>query len=45
MRKLVSTSQPVHTVPHNDGWANRREGADRVAKMFPTKAEAPASGS
>jgi len=44
MRKLVSTSQPVHTVPHNDGWANRREGADRVAKMFPTKAEAQQAG-
>lgn len=35
---------PVHTVPHDDGWANRREGADRVSKKFGTKAEAAAAG-
>lgn len=35
---------PVHTVPHGDGWANRREGSDRVSKTFDTKAEAQAAG-
>jgi len=35
---------PVHTVPTDDGWANRREGADRVSKNFDTKAEAQAAG-
>lgn len=35
---------PVHTVPHSDGWANRREGADRVSKSFRTKAEAQEAG-
>lgn len=35
---------PVHTVPHGDGWANRREGASRVSKNFATKAEAQAAG-
>ena len=35
---------PVHTVPHDDGWANRRAGADRVSKTFNTKAEAQAAG-
>ncbi len=35
---------PVHTVPHDDGWANRREGADRVSKVFPTKQEAQEAG-
>jgi hypothetical protein len=35
---------PVHTIPHGDGWANRREGSTRVAKKFPTKAEAEAAG-
>jgi hypothetical protein len=34
----------VHTVPHEDGWANRREGAKRVSKVFKTKAEAQAAG-
>lgn len=36
--------RPVHTVPHGDGWANRREGAERVSKTFQTKAEAQAAG-
>lgn len=35
---------PVHTVPHGDGWANRREGSDQVSKTFDTKAEAQAAG-
>ena len=34
----------VHTVPHGVGWANRREGARRVSKVFKTKAEAQAAG-
>ena len=35
---------PVHTVPHGDGWANRREGSDRVSKSFDTKNEAQDAG-
>jgi len=35
---------PVHTVTHDDGWANRREGADRVSRVFDTKAEAQEAG-
>jgi hypothetical protein len=34
----------VHTVPHEGGWANRREGAKRVSKVFGTKAEAQTAG-
>jgi hypothetical protein len=34
----------IHTVPHRDGWANRREGSKRVSKVFKTKAEAQAAG-
>jgi hypothetical protein len=34
----------VHTVPHEKGWANRREGAKRISKVFRTKAEAQAAG-
>lgn len=34
----------VHTVPHNDGWANRVEGNQRVSNTAATKAEAQAQG-
>jgi len=34
----------VHTVPHEEGWANRREGAKRASRVFKTKAEAEAAG-
>jgi hypothetical protein len=34
----------IHTVPHDGGWANRREGAARASKVFPTKAAAQAAG-
>jgi hypothetical protein len=40
----MAKKQPVHTVPHGDGWANRREGSSRVAKTFTRKAEAQAAG-
>jgi hypothetical protein len=34
----------VWTVPHGGAWANRREGAKRASKVFPTKAAAQAVG-
>lgn len=34
----------VHTVPHGDGWANKRAGSDRVSKTFDTKADAQSAG-
>lgn len=40
----MAKKPPVHTVPHGDGWANRREGAGRVSKTFPTKVEAQRAG-
>lgn len=40
----MAKKPPVHTVKHEEGWANRREGADRVSKVFDTKAEAQAPG-
>jgi len=40
----MSDKRPVFTVPHEDGWANRREGSDRVSKKFDTKAEAQSAG-
>ena len=38
------TKKPVHTVPHGNGWGNQREGSNRVAKVFPTKAQAQEAG-
>jgi hypothetical protein len=34
----------IWTIPHGKLWANRREGSERVAKVFATKAEAQAAG-
>lgn len=43
-RKSTNTNPPVHTVPHGKGWANKREGASKVSKVFSTKAEAVKAG-
>ena len=40
----MSNKAAFHTVPHGDGWANRREGASRVSRTYGTKAEAQADG-
>jgi Uncharacterized protein conserved in bacteria (DUF2188) len=40
----MARKPPVHTVPHGDGWANRREGSSRVAKTFARKVDAQAAG-
>ncbi|MXW41854.1 MAG: DUF2188 domain-containing protein [Acidimicrobiia bacterium] len=40
----MSKNPPVHTVPHNDGWANRREGSDRINRVYSTKKEAQQAG-
>ena len=34
----------IHTVPTDDGWANRREGGKRGSSTHATKAEAQAAG-
>ncbi len=38
------TRRTFHTVPTDDGWANRREGAQRASSTHATKAEAQAAG-
>ena len=30
----------IHVVPHNETWATRREGAERVSRTFDTQREA-----
>lgn len=34
----------IHVVPHQDGWATRREGAERASRVFDTQREAQQSG-
>jgi hypothetical protein len=34
----------VHVVPHDDGWAVKREGNDRASSVHPTKSDAVDSG-
>ena len=34
----------IHTVPHGDGWANKKEGASKASNVSSTKAEAQAAG-
>jgi hypothetical protein len=34
----------IHTVKRPNGWGNIKAGASKVAKVYPTKAEAQAAG-
>ena len=34
------TKKDIHVVPHNGGWANRKEGAQRVGHTADTQKEA-----
>jgi len=34
------TKKDIHVVPHEDGWATRREGADRAGRVVDTQREA-----
>jgi hypothetical protein len=40
----MSKKPPVHTVHNDNGWANKREGSDKVTKYYPTKQEAVTAG-
>ncbi|MGI8702692.1 MAG: DUF2188 domain-containing protein [Nocardioidaceae bacterium] len=41
---VMAEKKNVHTVPTNDGWANRREGGKSASSTHDTKAEAQAAG-
>lgn len=43
-KSSANSNPPVHTVPHDKGWANKRAGAEKVSKVFATKAEAQKAG-
>ena len=34
------SKKDIHVVPHADGWATRREGADRAGGVYDTKGKA-----
>lgn len=36
--------RPIHTVPTDKGWANKRAGSDRASRTFDTKADAEEAG-
>jgi hypothetical protein len=40
----MADRRPIHTVPTHEGWANKREGSDRVSRRFRTKADAERAG-
>lgn len=36
----MSKKRDIHVVPHADGWATRKEGANRAGTVTPTQGEA-----
>lgn len=36
----MTTKKDIHVVPHDKGWATRKEGSERAGGVYPTKAEA-----
>jgi hypothetical protein len=36
----MSKKKNIHVVPHEDGWARRKEGSQRAGGVYDTKAEA-----
>lgn len=36
----MSKRKTIHVVPHAEGWAVKKGGAERASKVTPTKAEA-----
>lgn len=40
----MAANRPIHTVPTDEGWQNRREGASRGGPIFATKLKAQNAG-
>jgi len=36
----MSRKRDIHVVPHEDGWATKKEGTKRAGSVSPTKAKA-----
>lgn len=41
---VMADKKNIHTVPTEDGWANRREGGQRASSTHDTKSDAQAAG-
>jgi Uncharacterized protein conserved in bacteria (DUF2188) len=41
---MAKDKTPVHVVPHDDGWAVKREGNQRASSVHRTQAEAEQAG-
>ncbi len=41
---MATDKRPVYTVPVEGGWGNKRQGSEKVSKIFKTKSEAQAAG-
>jgi uncharacterized protein DUF2188 len=39
-RRIPMAQPSIHSVPHEDRWANEREGASRASAVFDTQEEA-----
>lgn len=37
---MAKDKKNIHVVPHPEGWAVKREGAERASRVFDTKKEA-----
>lgn len=40
----MADKRPIHTIPTDNGWGNKRSGSDRVSRNYDTKKEAEAAG-
>ena len=40
----MTKNKQIHTVPRPGGWGNKRSGASKVTKIYPTKAKAQTAG-
>jgi hypothetical protein len=40
----MTTKKDIHVVPHDKGWATRKEGSERAGGVYPTKDEALKQG-
>jgi hypothetical protein len=40
----MAGKKPVHVVPHDDGWAVKREGSQRASSVHKTQGEADQAG-
>jgi Zn-dependent peptidase ImmA (M78 family)/DNA-binding XRE family transcriptional regulator len=38
--EMMTKKQDIHVVPHQDGWATKKEGASRAGGVYPTKDKA-----